>query len=256
MTEKAKLYLLDMDGTVYVGDRLICGAKEKIDEIRGKGKSICFLTNNSSRAPAEYLEKLFRLGIDAGRGELYTSADSAVRFLKKRHAGESVFLLGTEKLASYFEEEGIRLTETDPDIVLLAYDTELTYKKLAKTVTNLATAKHYYATHSDINCPAAPVYLPDVGSFIALIEKSTGKTPETVFGKPFTHMGEAIKEKFSLPADEIAVVGDRIYTDIMFAKNNGFTSVLVLSGETALDDYEKNNVKADAVLGSIKDMSV
>lgn len=256
MTTDVKLYLLDMDGTVYIGGRPIEGAKEKIGEIRSKGKKLCFLTNNSSRTPEEYVGKLSAMGIDIGRGEIYTSSDSAIRFLNKHHKGESIYLLGTKKLAQEFAENGINLTDINPDIVMLAYDTELTYEKLAKTVTNLATAKHYYATHSDINCPAKPVYLPDAGSFIALIEKSTGRIPELVLGKPFSQMGEAITERFALKPQEIAMAGDRLYTDMKFAVLNGFVSVLVLSGETSRHDYEASGMKVDFVLNSIKDMEV
>jgi HAD superfamily hydrolase (TIGR01450 family) len=256
MIENVKLFLLDMDGTVYLEDKLIPGVAEKINEIRSSGKKICFLTNNSSRSPSLYIEKLSRLGIKIDRSEIYTSGDSSIRYLKKYHPKQKVFLLGTKALVEQYQDSGIILTENEPDIVMLGYDTELTYQKLIKAVNCLKTAKHYFATHDDINCPASPVYVPDVGSFIALFEKSTGRVPEIVFGKPYKQMGEAIKEMFGLSPNEIAMAGDRLYTDMRFAVDNGFVSILVLSGETTKQMYEKSGMKVDYVLSSLAELSL
>jgi len=251
-----ELYLLDMDGTVYVNDRLIDGAKEKIQAIKNKGKNFCFLTNNSSRDKDEYIAKLSKLGINITRGEIYSSGDSAIRYLLKYEPNKSVYLLGTQKLCKQFRDNGIILTETKPDIVVVAYDTELTYAKLAKAVTFIAQGAKYIVTHADINCPSSPVYVPDVGSFVALIEKSCGKLPEINCGKPSEIMAEAISEKFALKPSQIAMVGDRLYTDMLFAVNGGFRSVLVLSGETTKQDYVESGMKLDIVLNSIKDLEV
>jgi len=251
-----ELYLLDMDGTVYVENRLIDGAKEKIEEIVKKGKKFCFLTNNSSRDKNEYISKLSKLDININTDQIYTSGDSAIRYLKKYEPNKSVYLLGTQKLQKQFCDSGITLTQTKPDIVLVAYDTELTYEKLAKAVTFIAQGAKYMVTHADINCPASPVYVPDVGSLIALIEKSCGKLPELNCGKPYAVMAEAVAEKFGLTPNQIAMVGDRLYTDMMFAINNSFCSVLVLSGETTLTDYENSDMKIDHILNSIKDLEI
>lgn len=250
-----ELYLFDMDGTIYVGNSLIDGAKEKIEEIRQK-KRICFLTNNSSRSQADYVEKLARLGINVDMDEIYTSGNSATRFLNKFHKNRRVYLLGTEKLRHQFLQAGINLVEESPDIVMVGYDTQLTYQKLCKAVTFLAQGALYFCTHSDINCPATPVYVPDVGSFMALIERSINRVPQVICGKPFTPMGDAIADKFHLSCDQIAMVGDRLCTDMQFAVNNHFTSYLVLTGETTLDDYKKSNMQLDHVIDSLVDIEL
>lgn len=251
-----ELFLLDMDGTVYVGDKLIKGAKEKIEEIKTKGKKICFVTNNSSRTGEEYIEKLKRLGIEISQKEIFTSGDAAAFYLNKYHKGKSVFLLGRSGLKQALTEKGIIIDEDNPDLVLIGYDTELTYKNLCKATTFIMGGVPYFCTHPDINCPAFPAFVPDVGSFVALIEKSTGVSPFAYCGKPYSPMAEALAVKFNLPKEKIAFIGDRLYTDIAFANNNGFYAILVLSGETDLAAYKKSGLKASLVLNSIAQLEI
>lgn len=251
-----ELFLLDMDGTVYVGDKLIEGAKEKIEEIRARGKKICFVTNNSSRAAAEYILKLKKLGIDISHKEIFTSGDAAAFYLNNYHKGKSVFVLGTKGLKETLKKQGVAVVEDNPDLVLVGYDTSLTYQNLCKTTTFIINGIPYFCTHPDVNCPAAPSYIPDVGSFVALIEKSTGVSPFAYCGKPHSPMAQALASKFHLPKEKIAFMGDRLYTDIAFANNNGFYSLLVLSGETDKTLYEKSGARADMVLESIAQLEV
>ncbi len=255
-TKDIQLFLLDMDGTVYVGDKLIDGAKEKIAEIKAKGKKICFVTNNSSRAGGEYIQKLKKLGIEISRQEIFTSGDAAAYYLNTYHKGKSVFLLGRNALKQALEEEGVTFDENNPDLVLIGYDTELTYKNLCRATTFIMQGTPYFCTHPDINCPASPAYVPDVGSVVALIEKSTGISPFAYCGKPYSPMAEALGGKFNLPKEKIAFIGDRLYTDIAFANNNGFLAVLVLSGETNLETYAKSEIKAAIALESIAQLEV
>jgi len=251
---RIKLFLLDMDGTVYVDGKLIDGALTALEKIRSSGRKLCFLTNNSSRSADEYIEKLFRMGIEISADEIYTSGMATVRYLKEKHPGKTVYLMGTDRLIKEFQGNGITLVERNADIVVVGYDTELTYKKLIFATDNINRGAFYICTHSDINCPSAPYYLPDVGSFIELIKKSTGRSPDIICGKPFEPMGQAVAAKFGLEPYEIAMVGDRLSTDIAFGKLNGFTSVLVLSGETTTEMHDKSDIKADIVIDSIKDL--
>ncbi|MEG1528019.1 MAG: HAD-IIA family hydrolase [Clostridia bacterium] len=249
-----KLYLLDMDGTIYIGDKLIAGAKEKIEEIRQKAK-LCFVTNNSSKNPTQYIEKLSKMGIDISKDEIYTSGDATIEYLKENYAGKSVYLVGNKELAQQFEQSGIILSE-QANIVVLGYDTELTYQKLLIATTKIAQGATYIATHPDFVCPCSPVYAPDVGSFIALLQKSANRLPDVICGKPDKIMGECIKRKFKLDNASIAFIGDRLYTDILFGNNNGFTSILVFSGETTKQDYLASSIRSSITLESIAELVV
>ena len=167
--DNIKLYLLDMDGTVYLENTLLDKALETINYLRKKAK-IVFLTNNSSKSATSYIEKLHKLGIDITSDEIYTSGQATCEYLNKHFKNKSVYLVGTKALEDEFKEYNIPLNDTNPDLVVLGYDTTLTYEKLVKITTFINQGKTYIATHPDINCPATPYYVPDIGSFISLIE--------------------------------------------------------------------------------------
>lgn len=249
-----KLFLLDMDGTVYLEGSPLPGAAAAIERIRQSGRKVCFLTNNSSRSAESYLEKLASMGIAAQQGEVYTSGQATTEYLTSQYPGAKVYLVGTDSLKREFASAGIRLTEDDPDVVVLGFDTTLTYQKLVKLTRFIRGGAAFIATHPDINCPAPVSYVPDVGAMLALVEASTGMRPSAVCGKPFRPMGQAVMKRFSLRAEQIAMVGDRLSTDMLFAENNGFFSVLVLSGETDEEMLAKSRVKPRAVLKSLAEV--
>lgn len=252
---KIKLFLMDMDGTVYLGNNKIEGAFEALDALRQMGKKICFLTNNSSRANSTYVAKLKNVyGFDASSEEVYTSGQATCEFLKNKHKDEKVFLLANEDVRREFIENGIPLDEENPDIVLVCFDTSLTYERLYKACKFINQGKLYVATHPDNFCPAPECPMPDVGSFIAMIEKTLGKTPDVIVGKPYNEMAEAVQAKFGMAKEEIAMVGDRLYTDIRFGVDNGFTSILVLTGETTKDMLEKSSIRPTVVLNTFADV--
>lgn len=250
-----KLFLLDLDGTVYLGDRLIEGASEFIEAVRERGRRVVFLTNNSSRSRRQYIEKLTGMGIECGAEDVYISSDAALKLLVERYGGKRVFVLGTQSLTDFFSEGGVNITERDPEVVVVGYDTELTYRKLCTATTALRRGAAYIVTHSDINCPAYPEFVPDAGSIIALIGESTGRRPQFDCGKPYVFMGESISERYGFVKEEVAMVGDRLYTDIKFGLNNGFFTVLTLSGETDAEAYERSGLEADLVVESIGKMT-
>lgn len=253
--QKVKCFLLDLDGTVYLEGKLIGDMKNTLRKIRESGRKIIYLTNNSSRSNRGYVQKLKKAEVFEEGDEVYTSGNSMEDYLNTYHKGESVYLVGTEELKDEFREAGIKLAEDKVDVVVLSYDTELKYEKLVKLVTHLHRGAKYVCTHGDINCPAEEVYLPDIGSFIALVEKSTGKTPEVNCGKPYTEMGDAIKRKTGLRGEEIMMCGDRLYTDIAFGGVNGIKTMLVLSGETSIEDYNVSKTRADIVLESLNEVT-
>lgn len=254
LVEGTQVFLLDMDGTVYIEDELIGDMKNTLEKIRRSGRKIVYCTNNSSRTAAEYREKLSRLGIFGEGDFVYTSGIATAEYLNKEYAGEKVYLVGTDPLKEEFRSYGVSLAEEGADVCVLAYDTTLTFEKLVKINRMIAEGKPYIATHPDAVCPAKGVFPPDVGSFMQLLKCSSGRYPDVICGKPFEIMGKCIRERLEVGADRIAMVGDRPHTDIRFARNNGFRSLLVLSGETDKELAERTPDRADAVTESLNDV--
>jgi HAD superfamily hydrolase (TIGR01457 family) len=251
------VYLLDMDGTIYLGDELIEGSKKILETIKEKGKRYIFLTNNSSRNKKTYVDKLNRLGIQASEEEVFTSGEATTIYLKKEKEGARVYLLGTEALEEEFEREGFVIEKErhkDIDYVVLGFDTTLTYEKLWAACEYISEGIEYIATHPDFNCPLPnDKFMPDAGAMAAFIEASTGKTPK-VIGKPNKEVVEGIALKYGLKKEDMVMVGDRLYTDIKTGENAGIVSVLVYSGETKEEDYRISEIRADYVFNSVKDM--
>ena len=251
------VFLLDMDGTIYLGDELILGSKEFLKTIKEKGKRYIFLTNNSSKDKHSYVEKLNNLGIDATDEEVFTSGEATTMYLSKLKPNARVYLLGTPALEEEFQRAGFileRERDKDIDYVVLGFDTTLTYEKLWAACEYVSEGVEYIATHPDFNCPLPNgKFMPDAGAMAALIEASTGKTP-LVIGKPNKEVVESIASKYNLSKDNMAMVGDRLYTDIKTGINAGIISVLVYSGETKEDDYKSSEIRSDYVFNSVKDM--
>lgn len=244
------LFVLDMDGTIYLGDVVLEGSKEFIEYAKNNGKKIIYFTNNASKNKELYFEKLTRLGYKAERGDILTSGDVTIAYLKKYHNGESVYLVGTPELENAFMNAGIELTDgSDADIVITSFDTTLTYEKLVKACDLLRAGKTYYSTHEDINCPVENGFIPDSGAIAALVTASTGRTPK-YFGKPNLETAQMIEEYSNIPLSKTAIVGDRLYTDIALGKNHGILSILVLSGETKIEDVTEDN-RADIIFDGI-----
>ncbi|WP_346310980.1 HAD-IIA family hydrolase [Pseudothermotoga sp.] len=250
-----ELFLLDMDGTFYIGDRLIQGALEFLDVVRSQGKNFLFLTNNSSKGPKQYVEKHKRLGANVDETHVFTSGEATALFLLERYGRSKLFLVGTRALEETLCSYGHVVEQREPQLVVLGYDTEVTYEKLARACLLIRKNLPYVATHSDINCPSEEGPLPDAGSFIALIERSTGRIPDYVVGKPNPLMMRIVSKRFNLPASKIAMVGDRLYTDMEFAIRSGAMAILVLSGETTRKDLERSSTKPHLVVEDIAVLS-
>ena len=177
-------FALDMDGTIYLGEQWIEGAGEFLEEIEKRGKRYVFLTNNSSKSPEVYVEKLKRMGLEVGADKIITSGQAAISYLKKHYAGKRVFLLGNELLQREFREEGIVLATEAAEVVVTAFDTTLDYGKMCKVCDLVRAGLPYIATHPDYNCPTADGFIPDAGAIHAFIYASAGRYPDRVIGKP------------------------------------------------------------------------
>ncbi len=238
--QNKKLYIFDMDGTIYLGNRVFPYAIRFIKNLRKSGKKVLFFTNNASRSPSVYLEKLTRMGFEPTADEIMTSGDVTIEFLKRHRAGKTVYLLGTPDLINNFKENGIHLLtgkEESADIVITSFDTTLTYEKLDNACRLIRNGAEYLSTHPDFNCPTETGFMPDSGAIAALVTASTGKVP-TYFGKPYKETVDMICEATGLDRSEMCIFGDRLYTDIAIGKRHGVTAVLVLSGETTVEDVE------------------
>lgn len=250
-----RLFILDMDGTFYLGDEIIPGSLDFIARVRETGRSFLFFTNNSSRTPEGYLEKLARMGCPIGRDQIMTSGDVTIRWLNTHRPGRSVYLMGTGALGRSFAQAGVRLVEDEqPDLVVAAFDTELTYRKLERACTFLRGGAEFLATHPDVNCPTAGGFIPDCGAFCAAIQLSTGRKPKFL-GKPSPETLDMILAATGFAKEEAAFVGDRLYTDVAAGVNNGARGLLVLSGETRRSDLGRSPVKPHGVYQNLKELA-
>lgn len=247
-------FALDMDGTVYLGEKWIDGAREFLDEIERLGKKYVFLTNNSSKSPEVYVEKLGRMGLKAKKDRIVTSGQAAISYLKKHCSGKRVFLLGNDLLKKEFEEEGIVLDDERPEVVATAFDTTLNYEKMCKVCDFVRKGLPYIATHPDYNCPTENGFIPDAGAIHAFIHASTGRYPDRIIGKPKGDIVDYLIERIGVEREKVAMVGDRLYTDIAAGKNHGLKGVLVLSGEASMEDAAKSEVKPDLIFSSVREM--
>ena len=226
----AECYLFDMDGTLYLGDRLLPGASELIEYLTDQAIPYYFVTNNSSRSRLDYLEKLEKLGLHVDHNSVFTSGEATAIYLQHEKPGARLYLVGTPLLEAEFAGYGFKLKDDDPDYAVLGFDTTLTYDKLWRLCDLVREGVPYIATHPDINCPTADGFMPDIGSMMALVETSTGRKPDVIIGKPYPSMIESLVQKTGCPKEKMVMVGDRLNTDIAMGKA-GIITVLVLSGE-------------------------
>jgi 4-nitrophenyl phosphatase len=244
--KQARCFLLDMDGTFYLGERLLPGALTFIALLEERGIDYLFLTNNSSRNRSEYAGKLRRLGLDMPERKIFTSGEATAIYLKKRKPGARLYVVGTPALESEFQQHGFDLTLSQPDFAVLGFDTTLTYEKIWKLCDFVSAGVPYIATHPDINCPTETGSMPDIGAMMALVAASTGKQADVIVGKPNAPIVEALVEKLGLPVEDLCMVGDRLYTDIALGQT-GLATILVLSGETRLEDIPGSPFQPDLV---------
>ncbi len=246
-----RYFLLDMDGTLYLGGNPLEGAADFIAYLAESGRNRLFFTNNCSVDAAQYEKKLGKMGIPAVRGDILTSGEATVRYLLNETPYRRVYPLGTPSFEAELIDAGLRLADEEPDAVVLAFDRTLTYAKLAKACAFLRNGTPYIATNPDKVCPTETGYIPDCGSMAALLFESTGRTPKYI-GKPNPEMVNMGLQKLGGEAAKTAMVGDRLYTDMQMAYDSGVASILVLSGETKDADVREASRQPDFVFDSVK----
>jgi 4-nitrophenyl phosphatase len=238
-------FLLDMDGTFYLSDRLLEGALRFIDLLREQKKEFLFLTNNSSKHRRQYAEKISRLGLPLAEELVLTSGEATALYLKEQHPGANIFLVGTPSLEDEFRQHGFQLVQQEPQFLVLGFDTTLTYQKLWALCDFVRAGVPYIATHPDFNCPTETGWMPDVGAMIAFVKAATGREPDLVVGKPNRIIVDAAAVKMSLQVNQLAMIGDRLYTDIALGQSSDIVTVLVLSGETKIGDLKDSPFQPD-----------
>lgn len=247
-------FALDMDGTIYLGERWIDGARDFLECIEAAGRRYVFVTNNSSKNAAVYVEKLGRMGLSVGEEKIVTSGQATIYYLKEHFAEKKVFLLGNELLQEEFAQAGICLEEEHPDVVVTAFDTSLDYRKMCRVCDFVRAGLPYLATHPDFNCPTEDGFIPDAGAIHAFIHASAFRYPDRVIGKPNEDIITYLTMRVNAERSRIAMVGDRLYTDIAAGRNHGLKSVLVLSGEAGMEDVKASEVRPHLIFSSVREM--
>ena len=258
-----RLFLLDMDGTLYLGDDVFDGAVDFIHSISETGRNYIYLTNNSSRAGVDYITRLRKLGFPCEAENVFTSGMATGEYLNQNYPGAKVYLAGTKAFYRELQSYGIDLvndenghTDVDTvDVVVQGFDTELVYEKLDLACHFLRRGAKFIAANPDWVCPMpADEVLPDCGSICALLTAASGVKPEYI-GKPNRNMIDVVSKMTGVPNENICAVGDRLYTDIAVAKNAGSVSVCVLSGESSEQDIAASDVKPDYVLQNVAEIA-
>lgn len=256
LLKKKRLFLLDMDGTIYLENKLFHNSKNFLDLVLEQGGKYIFLTNNSSKSVLEYIDKLKKLQIDVDEKNFLTSSQATALFLRENYLNKKIYVLGTESFKEELKTKNLNITdqfEEDIDCLVVGFDTELTYEKLIIACKLLNNGVDFIATNPDLICPTTFGYIPDCGSICNMLETATGKSPIYI-GKPKATMVELAIESSGFSRDEAIMIGDRLYTDIACGINAGITTAVVLTGETKAKDIENTPFQPDYVFDDISQL--
>lgn len=257
---KIRHVVLDMDGTIYNGSTLFNFTSEFFKKLGQLGIQYTYLTNNSSRNVSQYLEKIRSMGLHGTKENIYTSSLATIDYLQSRRPElQKLFILGTEGLREEFREYGFTVVETDsaiePDAVVVGFDTSLDFKRLCKAGYWIKSGIPFIATHPDRTCPTdQPTLMIDCGAICAALSSATDRTPDVVLGKPDPSMIWGIMERNQLQKEAVAMVGDRLYTDIEMAHRAGVMGILVLSGEATAADVKSAAQQPDLIVENIQEL--
>ncbi len=257
MIKKAKLFAFDLDGTTIIDSKPLEGIKDLLNYLLKSGKSVCFLTNNSSRTNAMHAKRLSKIfDMNITENDMMSSLDSLELFLERKFI-KRIYPFLNERVKKYLKEKFIFDDET-PDVIVVGFNTDALYSQLEKVSQLIFKGVPYLLIHPDLRCPTSFGYIPDAGSFGKLFELTTGKKPIWVGGKPNPIMVEGLVKKYNVDENKIVYVGDRLYTDIEMVKNSGIYGVLVLTGETTLEEFENykkaTGIKRVAVAQNAKEL--
>ena len=223
--------MVDLDGTVYIDEELVTGAKDFLAALVESEIPHLFLSNNSSTSGNVYLQRLLGLGIAATRENIMTSGDATIEYLRRRTTHKAPYVVGTEALLGDFRKAGFDVDSEAPDCVVVAFDTTLTFAKLERACTLLFEGAPYYATHPDKTCITARGLIPDIAAIIAACEAVTGRVP-LIIGKPAEHIVDLALEVLGTSVEQTAIVGDQLDTDMTMGRQSGLVACLMMSGET------------------------
>ena len=250
-----KLFLFDMDGTIYNDDKLFFGVKELMENIKKSGGRYVFLTNNSSKSVQVYIDKLTKMGIEVAEDNFFTSTQATILYLRKtcHYQNELIYALGTDAFKEELKKQNLNITDKlvdDIKILLVGYDTELNYQKLIDASNILTKDVLYIATNPDLVCPTSFGFVPDCGSICYMLYNASKKEPIYI-GKPKPEMIKTVLQKFNLHEDDAILIGDRLYTDIASGLNANVDTVCVLTGEATLDDLKVTEFKPKYILDNV-----
>lgn len=253
-----KLYLFDMDGTIYNENSLFEGVKTLLNNIKNINGDFVFLTNNSSKSVEDYIEKLSNLGIPTTEKNFFTSTQATILYIKNNlnYKNELIYAMGTKAFITELKKEGLNITNNiteDIKIVLVGFDTELNYQKLIDVSYLLSKDVIYIATNPDLVCPVSFGFIPDCGSICNMLFNATKREPIYI-GKPNAEMINTVLDKFECSKEEAIIVGDRLYTDISSGINADVDTVCVLTGETTVEDIDETEFKPKYILDSVKNL--
>ena len=254
--KEKKLYLLDMDGTIYNENQIFDGTLEFLAEIERRGGKYIFITNNSSKSVEDYVQKVQKMGIKADYENFYTSSQATAMYLKENYPNQVVYCMGTESLVKELRGAGIEVvTEADEraSVVLLGFDTENTSEKIRNTCIMLGRDVAYLATNPDLVCPVSFGYIPDCGSMSIMLKNATGKEPFFI-GKPEPIMVNCVLKKLNCKREDAVIIGDRLYTDIKTGANAQVDTICVLSGEASMEDILQGEVEPTYIFKSVKEI--
>ena len=251
-----RLFLLDLDGTLYLDDILFDGVTDFLRHIKEIGGRSIFMTNNSSRSVDSYVAKLRKIGIDNSCDDVLTSTQATAQYLLKHHADRLIYALGTRDFCAELKETGLNITDkvsSDVGCLVMGFDTELCFIKLDDASRLLTMGVDYIASNPDLVCPTHYGYVPDCGSVAVMLENATGRKPLFI-GKPMPDMAYMALERTGMRKNQTLIVGDRLYTDIACGVNAKIDTALVLSGETTKEMLKDSQIKPTAVYGSVRDI--
>ena len=249
-----RCFMLDMDGTFYLGENILPGSLDFIKHLKDTGRDFLFLTNNSSHNAKYYVKRLSRMGLETDENHILTSGQATAAIVVDRFPGKRAFVLGNEFLIEELSENGVLIDQEHPDYVIIGYDTTLNYAKMTAVCDFVRAGLPYIATHPDFNCPTETGFAPDIGAIIAFIEAPTERRPDLIVGKPYGGIVDAALKRTGLNKNQLAMVGDRLYTDIRTGIEHGILSILVMTGETTEEMLKKSDIKPDLVFERLSRM--
>lgn len=253
LLKKVKCFILDLDGTVYLGNTLLDGSIEFLRILDENNIKFKFFTNNSSKNAEFYINKITNMGYNVKSNMMMISNQVIIDYIKKELPNKRVFVLGNEYLKKDFIKCNVNIVEENADVVVAGFDTSLAYKNVSKACDFIRNGAIFLAVNPDFNCPIENGFMPDCGSICSMITASTGVKP-TFFGKPSYYTLNYILKDMNLKEEEVAFVGDRLYTDIAIGKGNKAVTILVLTGETQMKDLKESEIQPTLIFNSLKEI--